>query len=151
MGTSADEPHPPATVKMTADRATGAQTYQLPISRLQLRLIDPETDVWAIEQAESHARLRYIATRTTGLLDSGYIIRGRHADAAIALGRIPEEHCALDVRFTTARLRWRLETTTPARRVGYHLWVTEAAGAFDLAVLEADGEPIASTQLSLIA
>jgi len=128
----------------------GAVMQALPVSGLVLTLVDADADVWALQRAGSASMLAYVAGSGVRLLDAGFLLPGDRGGAGLALGRPPAHPAHLAVRFTCRRLRWRVEQTVEVTPVTKHIWVAEAAGDFDLAVLEVDGEALTVVDLDVL-
>lgn len=137
--------------RRTRDSAPdGAVMQVLPVSGLVLTLVDADADVWALQRTGSASMLAYVAGSGVRLLDAGFLIPGDRGGAGLALGRPNAQPAHLAVRFTCRRLRWRVEETVEVTSVTGHIWVAEAAGDFDLAVLEVDGEPLTVVDLEVL-
>lgn len=124
--------------------------HPLRLSGLVLTLVDSAADIWALQRTSSGATLSYLAGASGQVLAGGFVVPGRRSDVAVAIGRLPEGSADLEVRFTCQRLRWRVEQTVAVSPVSAHVWVAEAVGDFDLAVLEVDGEPLTTIPLNVL-
>jgi len=116
--------------------------HQTVLQACGLRLVvmathDVDDAVWALTSREGRERVRH-AAGGHALLHEAYVVDTLQGEAAVAVGSLPDGE--VSVRFTTRGLRWRHETTVPARHIGHGLWVAEAGGGFDFVVVSVDGK-----------